>query len=639
MGSEQPQSETWSGTRGGPTAPSRIASSARSSSTASSDIIVPGGASDRRPSRARSTRSRGKGVDGARASAMTSGPTPSPARSAMRYVMARDPSERGQMPRTRHASMPPATRGARRPRAGRPRHGPGRPRRRRTTSTCRSRASVRSSRSGERRQRRAVERAHDRARPERVREGRADIAAGHAEAEAGLLLPEHRLPVVANGMLSTFSPGRTTSASGRSWKSAGRSSPRDPELAVEARREREREQREQEPAHAPAAREEERREHGEREPDEHESAGRQRVARERQVVEERPRQRQPGAVPGHHEPRAERAQRSPRRPSARARARAAGAGAPTRRSPRARGAPGRVADLLGEVVAAELRGEVAQRGGRSAVDARRHEQVGEVRARSRAADAERIGVRERDPEVRRGRDERDDVPAQPSSRQRKSAPAPPARARRPAPNAKAPPSVAQKSVSRNVAKMPSTQSAKQDDEPAVGERAAQVARDDQAGQREREDERQVEVVERLGRLVGPEAEDEAAGERRPRARAQLPAQQERAPGRERGRREREDVVGRDRPEGRGQRPDEERRARDRARPGPGSSRPARRRGRSAAGGGRARARAATMPATTRSSPGRLRTSRRRAAAVAQHSAAEQRQREQRIARERGERAR
>ncbi len=67
------------------------------------------------------------------------------------------------------------------------------------------------------------------------------------------------------------------------------------------------------------------------------------------------------------------------------------------------------------------------------------------------------------------------------------------------PIANAPPSVAQKSVSRNVANTPTTQSAKQHDEAAIRERTAQVASDHETGERQREDEREVEVVERLGR--------------------------------------------------------------------------------------------------------------------------------------------
>ena len=75
------------------------------------------------------------------------------------------------------------------------------------------------------------------------------------------------------------------------------------------------------------------------------------------------------------------------------------------------------------------------------------------------------------------------------------------------------------------------------------------------------------MVERLGRLVTAEAEDEPARERLPAARAQLAAQQEGAPGRERRRSQRQHVVAHDRPGRRGQRPGQQGRARNGARPG------------------------------------------------------------------------
>ena len=72
--------------------------------------------------------------------------------------------------------------------------------------------------------------------------------------------------------------------------------------------------------------------------------------------------------------------------------------------------------------------------------------------------------------------------------------------------------------------MPEHAEREEGDEAAIRERAAQVPRDDEAGERQREDERQIEVVERLGGLVRREAEDQAAGQRRRRSCAELTAQ-------------------------------------------------------------------------------------------------------------------
>ena len=146
------------------------------------------------------------------------------------------------------------------------------------------------------------------------------------------------------------------------------------------------------------------------------------------------------------------------------------------------------------------------------------------------------------------------------------------------------------------------------------------------------------MVERLGRLVRAEAEDEPARQRGPRPRAQLAAEQVRAPGRERGRRQRQHVVGRNRPDGRRQRPGQQRRPGDRARPGevPAVGRVDEvRQQRVEAVLDRVR------PPGERPREARLIGPVRAddaAAALAQHPAAEQREREQRIARERGERA-
>ena len=95
-------------------------------------------------------------------------------------------------------------------------------------------------------------------------------------------------------------------------------------------------------------------------------------------------------------------------------------------------------------------------------DLRRHEQVGEVELVAAAADAERVGVRQRDPEVGRGDDQGEHV-ARAAEEQAAQQPRAAGSARQQqarAPSAKAPPSVAQKSVSRNVANTPSVQSAK-----------------------------------------------------------------------------------------------------------------------------------------------------------------------------------
>ena len=134
----------------------------------------------------------------------------------------RDPSEAGQEPRTRQASMPPthaasrARRSERLPRPRRPRAGA----RRRP----RVRARARAPRDPGTAAAAAEDRPHDRVLPELSGKVARDVAARHAEAEAGLLLPQHRLAVVANGMISTFSPGRTSERQRSSWKSAGRSS-------------------------------------------------------------------------------------------------------------------------------------------------------------------------------------------------------------------------------------------------------------------------------------------------------------------------------------------------------------------------------------------------------------------------------
>ena len=210
-------------------------------------------------------------------------------------------------------------------------------------------------------------------------------------------------------MIITFSSGCTTARQRSCSNSAGRSSFVTQRLAVRVRRQRQRHEPEHEPAGAPAAREEERDDHGEREPDEHERARRERVARERELVDERPRQLEPRAVAGHDEPRAERADgrhADPDREHARERL----AAALPEREPRERGQHrADVAELLGEVVAAEPPGEIVQLVRPQFRHLRRHQQVGEVELVAPAADAERVGVRQRDPQERRRRDERDRI--------------------------------------------------------------------------------------------------------------------------------------------------------------------------------------------------------------------------------------
>ena len=238
-------------------------------------------------------------------------------------------------------------------------------------------------------------RAHDRARPERVREGRADVAAGHAEAEARLLLPQHRLAVEAERddehVLARVHERR---ASDRSSKSAGPVEPRHPEAAVEARRERQRD----------AARTR--------------SSARARRARGR--ARRAPRAR---ATRARRRARAARGSRAAgrRRASTAARSRVRCPATTSRDAERAHGGDGDrerehagerlapalperearergqhradVAELLGQVVAAEPAREVVQRRRPQRGHARRHEQVGEVELVAVAADPERIGVR------------------------------------------------------------------------------------------------------------------------------------------------------------------------------------------------------------------------------------------------------
>ena len=148
-GAEQDRHRTRAGARRRPAASSRRAR-----------------ASDRSPSRARSTRSRAQLVDAATrlADDFWAYAVAGQERDAMRHW--RDPSERGQVPRTRQASMPPAC-AVRRGRAQ-----DGLPRLRaawragaRRRPCDRARAAELALR--ERRQRRAVDRAHDRVRPER----------------------------------------------------------------------------------------------------------------------------------------------------------------------------------------------------------------------------------------------------------------------------------------------------------------------------------------------------------------------------------------------------------------------------------------------------------------------------------------
>ena len=273
-------------------------------------------------------------------------------RDAMRHR--RDPSEVGHEPRTRHASMPPDLRGAPSTALNTLAHGPGRPSRTSTTSTSRPRsetpapAAPGKGGSGARRSR-------VRARSARAqRAASRDVAARHAKAEAGLRLPEHRLPVEAKGTIKTFSPGWTTVCQRSAWKSAGRSSSVTPEAAVEARQR----------ASAPGAR---RRASGpgpacdrnsatstaSAEPREHERACRQRVAREGEVVDERPGQRQPGAVARHHEARAERADRREDDVSGQDARQRLAPPLPERKAGERRQHRPEVADLLGQVVASE----------------------------------------------------------------------------------------------------------------------------------------------------------------------------------------------------------------------------------------------------------------------------------------------
>ena len=164
----------------------------------------------------------------------------------------RDPSEVGHVPRTRQASMPPVVRGRSEGRGedARPRARPAAAHEHDVdVAPARERAHLAV---GERRQRQAVDRAHDRVLPELVGERRRDVAAGHAEAEARLLLPEHGLAVVAERDRSGRSrPGGSTDRQRSPSKSAGRSSRVDPEASVQARRERERDQAEHDPARPP----------------------------------------------------------------------------------------------------------------------------------------------------------------------------------------------------------------------------------------------------------------------------------------------------------------------------------------------------------------------------------------------------
>ena len=187
----------------------------------------------------------------------------------------------------------------------------------------------------------------------------------------------------------TFSSGWTSVRQRSPSKSAGRSSCVTQRLPSRLGASVSATQPEHDPARAPAACEEEGDEQREREPDEHERARGQCVARQRQVVDERPREREPGAIPAHDEPRAERAHGrhdDPDREHAGQRLRAA---APTARSPPARQHGADIAELLGQVVAAEPRREIVQRRGPQLRHARRHEQVREVELEAAAADPER----------------------------------------------------------------------------------------------------------------------------------------------------------------------------------------------------------------------------------------------------------
>ena len=213
-------------------------------------------------------------------------------------------------------------------------------------------------------------------------------------------------------MIRTFSSGRTTDRQRSPWKSARPVEPRDPEAAVQARRERERQQRRTTTQRArPPRGEEERHEHGEREPDEHER--RARAARGSRAEGRRRASTAAAAGCGAR----------PRRGASRARTRVAAtivsastrASGWRRRSQSDEAGERRqhradVAELLGEVVAAESRGQVVRaRAGRSAVT-----RVGTIRlARSSSKPwplmPSGIGVRERDPQVRRRDDERDGI--------------------------------------------------------------------------------------------------------------------------------------------------------------------------------------------------------------------------------------
>ena len=104
---------------------------------------------------------------------------------------------------------------------------------------------------------------------------------------------------------------------------------------------------------------------------------------------------------GHDEPRAEREHgRGDDRQREHARERLTAA-LPEREAREQREHGADVADLLGEVVAAEAAGRGrAATDGRSAVTRVGHEQIGEVELEAAAADAERIGMRQRDPQVR-----------------------------------------------------------------------------------------------------------------------------------------------------------------------------------------------------------------------------------------------
>ena len=184
---------------------------------------------------------------------------------------------------------------------------------------------------------------------------------------------------------------------------------RDPEGAGRIRRERERHHDEDEPAHAPGAGEEERDDHREREPDDHERPGGQRMAGQRQAVDQRPRQLQPRAVPGHDETRAKRGDRGGEDRHRQHSGKRLTAPLPEREEgDRGKHGP-EVAELFGEVSAAELRGQVMQRRRPQGRHLRGDDQIGEIELVALAADAERITMRKCDPQVRRGDGERDEV--------------------------------------------------------------------------------------------------------------------------------------------------------------------------------------------------------------------------------------